>query len=109
MALWRRFWQGRLGFAASYWLWGVGGNMGWLGLLIAIYLLGGPRALASLWAVYLLSLGWFAFIHVGIWRAAGRYRGPRGRAWLARAGLLAGVVRMSVEAGLLVLLTAVRT
>ncbi len=82
--------------------------MSLLGLLIAVYLSGGPRALPALWGIYAASLAWFVFIDVGIRRAARRYRGPPRWPRLARAGLNVGVLRMAAEAVLLALLASGR-
>lgn len=99
----QRLWQGKLPLWITYWLWGVGGNMAFVALLALVYLRAGGEGggLAALWLVYGLSLGWFVLIFGAIWRAAGRYRGPRLWAVLARAGVLVGAMRMALEAGLL--------
>ncbi len=55
-ALVRDLWQGRLRLWVTYWVFGVGGNMSLVALLLAIWALAGPGAVAILWAVYLLSL-----------------------------------------------------
>jgi len=95
-----RVWRGDLPLWITYWLWGVAGNMSFVALLALLYFGGTDAAwrIAALWAVYAASLGWFVLIFGGIWRAAGRYCGPRVWAVLARIGVLVGVVRMSGEA-----------
>jgi hypothetical protein len=93
-------WRGRLRLPVTYWLFGVGGNMSFVALLVAGYFMLGLDA-AWLWAIYLLSLAWFVWIFVGIWRSVGRYAGPALLAVLARAGVCVGIVRMAGEAALL--------
>ena len=100
-------WQGRLRLAVTYWLFGVGGNMSFVALLVVAYFALGADA-RWLWAIYLLSLAWFVWILAGIWRSAARYRGPALLATLARAGVCLGIVRMAGEALLLALIVAPR-
>jgi hypothetical protein len=104
-ALVRSLWQGRLPLWLTYWVFGVGGNMSLLAVLLAIYALAGQGAVASLWTVYLLSLAWFVWIFGGIWRSAGRHRGRRLWAVVARLGVGIGIARMAGEAVLLALIT----
>lgn len=98
----RGLWQGRQPLAITYWLIGVGGNMAFLALLIALYLLG--ASLAVLWLIYLVSLAWFVLVFVSVNRAARIYPGPAIWPLLARAGVWIGVVRMWGEAVLLMVL-----
>jgi hypothetical protein len=98
----RSVWKGRQPLAVTYWLVGVAGNMGWLALLIVLYVLMAPAAL--LWLVYLLSLAWFVLVFVSVNRAARAYPGPDIWPLLARAGVWIGVVRMWAEAVLLIVL-----
>lgn len=102
----RDAWQGRLPLWIAYWILGVAGNMGFLALLLAIYLVWGGRGLAALWLLYALSAAWFVFIFASIWRAAAAFRGARIWPFLARGGVCVGVLRMEVEALLLAHLTA---
>ena len=107
MGVFRRVWRGEARLWVAFWIWGVGGNMAWLGLLVLVV---GTTRLGTVpepwaWPVYLASLAWFVFVSVAIWRSAGRYEGPRVWAVLARAGVLVGVVRMAAEAAVLVALT----
>jgi hypothetical protein len=104
----RTAWQGRLPLWLTYWVLGVGGNMSFVAVLAILWLLAGPAAWVWLWILYLLSLAWFIFIFGAIWRAAGAYPGRRLWAVLARVGVLIGIVRMSVEAVLLVVVPAQR-
>ncbi|MDX1653601.1 MAG: hypothetical protein R3310_00170 [Candidatus Competibacteraceae bacterium] len=90
-----RCWRGDLPLPVVYWLWGVGGNMSLLALLVVLWAGGASPWL--LWPVYLISLGWFVPIFFGIWRSAGTYGGPRIWAVLARAGVIVGIFRMALE------------
>ena len=98
-------WHGRLRLAMTYWLFGVGGNMSFVALLVVGYFVLGADA-RWLWAIYLLSLAWFVWIFAGIWRSAARYRGPALLATLARAGVCLGIIRMAAEALLLALIVS---
>jgi hypothetical protein len=105
-------WRGRLPLWLTYWVLGVGGNMTFVAVLLLLFLLAGGGyvrdwLLPWMWLVYGLSLLWFIFIFVAIWRAAGAYRGRRLWAVLARLGVIVGVVRMAVEAVLLARLSGV--
>jgi hypothetical protein len=94
-------WRGKVRLWITYWICGVGGNMSFVALLLLIDATHGAAARIWLWPVYACSLVWFVLIFVGIWRAAGRYRGPAIWSLLARLGVLVGIVRMAGEAALL--------
>lgn len=72
--------------------------MTFVAALAALFLVGELQAVSWLIAVYLLSLAWFVWIFGAIWRAAGCYAGPRIFAFLARAGVCVGILRMVLEA-----------
>ncbi len=98
-ALINRFWRGRLPLWLSYWVFGVATNMILLAVLVRMALFTDPPASATLlWAIYAASLAWFAIVAVATWRAAGRYPSPPVWRFLARAGVLAGALRMAGEA-----------
>lgn len=101
MQLIRSVWRGEVRLWATYWLWGVAGNMTFVLVLAVLALLGGAASELWLWAVWLVSLAWFVFVFGAIWRAAGRHRGPRIWAVLARLGVCLGIVRMAGEAAAL--------
>lgn len=101
----RDLWQGWLPLWVTCWIFGVGGNMSFVALLLVTYVLLAPGGIALLRAIYLLSLAWFIWIFGGIWRSAGRYDGPAIWAALARLGVCVGAVRMAGEAALLGLMT----
>jgi len=97
-----RCWRGELPLAVTYWLWGVGGNIGFALLLWRMTAetnrtrRGGHR----LWLVYGLSVLWFVFVFGAIWRSSGRYPGSPLWRGLARLGVLSGTLRMAVEMAL---------
>jgi hypothetical protein len=97
-----RCWRGELPLAVTYWLWGVGGNVGFALLLWRMTAetsrmrRGGHR----LWLVYGLSVLWFVFVFGAVWRSSGRYPGPPLWRGLARLGVLSGTLRMAVELAL---------
>ena len=97
-------WRGDLPLWLTYWVLGVGGNMSFLAALLATLSAEMARREPSERrpelpvGIYLASLGWFMFIFGAIWRSAGRYRGPRRWANLARLGVACGVPRMAAEA-----------
>lgn len=99
-------WHGEVRLWITYWIWGVGGNMAFVAVLVALWLLGAERDGGQdwLWLAYLLSLAWFVLIFGAIWRSAGRYAGPRLWPALARLGVMVGIVRMAAEAVLLTLI-----
>lgn len=103
MGVFRRVWRGEERLWLTYWVWGVGGNLAWLGLLTLVVATTRLGTVAEGWAwpVYLASLAWFVFVFGAIWRSAGRYPGPRVWAVLARAGVVVGVPRMAAEAAFL--------
>lgn len=101
-------WRGRLPLWLTYWVLGVGGNMGLLAVLVLAWAAAGA-APYLLWGLYALSLAWFVFVFGAIWRAAGAYRGPRIWAVLARLGVTVGILRMAAELYLLAGITAAGT
>jgi hypothetical protein len=94
-----RCWRGELPLAATYWLWGVGGNVGFALLLWHMMMEAsrGRRNRRWPWLVYGASVLWFVFVFGAIWRSSGRYCGPPLWKGLARLGVLSGIVRMAVE------------
>lgn len=95
-------WRGRLPLWLTYWILGVAGNMSFLAALVLTLLISCGKAAAVLWIIYACSLAWFVFIFGAIWRAAGVYPGRPLWPLLARIGVLIGIVRMGVEALLLI-------
>lgn len=97
-----RCWRGELSLPVTYWLYGVGGNVGfalllWRSLTKANDVESEARRLRL---VYGMSAVWFVFVFGAIWNSSGRYGGPRIWKWLARLGVLSGIGRMAVELAL---------
>jgi hypothetical protein len=99
----RQLWDGALPLAVTYWVWGVGGNVIFALLLRRAYVAARQGRARPMWPwlIYSLSLAWFGLIFRAIWRSAGSYRGPKIWGALARLGVLAGALRMTAEAGVL--------
>lgn len=72
-------WNGRVGLAKSYWLWGVLSGIPWG---VALSLLTPGSNLAIL--VVLAFFAYYVIVHVGIWRAASEYEGAKTWAILAK-------------------------
>ena len=70
----RRVWRGEVRLWITYWVWGVGGNVAFVGLLAPLTVAAAfdPAGGVWPWAVYLGSLAWFVFVFGAIWRSAGR-------------------------------------
>jgi hypothetical protein len=91
-----RLWQGHIPLATTFWVWGL------LGLLVWRIVIGAANAAdqpALVLTVALASIAYAVFALISIWRSAGRYRGRRIWAELARifvaanvAGLLVGLI-----------------
>jgi hypothetical protein len=106
-----RCWRGELPFATTYWLWGVGGNIGFALLLWRMVMEAsrGRRNRRRPWLVYGVSVLWFVFVFGAIWRSSGRYRGSPLWKGLARLGVLSGIVRMTVELALVAVAAGARS
>jgi len=82
----REAWAGRVRLSITYWILGVGGNMGFVAVLAGLWIATGGRLKELLILVWVASLVWFVFVFVAIWRAAAVYKGPgSGPYWPARA------------------------
>jgi len=95
-----KHWRGDYSLPRSYWvngalIFGLGINMLFLiAVSVAMALLQKQPALMVIVCLgeMLLVLGAYIWALVGTWRAAGKYKGPRIWAILARIGLLMGVL-----------------
>jgi hypothetical protein len=82
-----RHWRGELGLAEAYWLNGILCNVAVFGVVWLAREAGvdGPDwpgvFRLAVWVFFVAAEAWFA---VGVWRAAGRYAGPRFWAYAAR-------------------------
>jgi len=81
----------------AYWLWGVGGNMALLAVLVAAYVAWAP--VWALWGVWGLGVAWHFLVTWPGVRACGKaYPGPRVWPWLADFGCWLGIPRLAGEA-----------
>lgn len=85
-----RLWHGQVALGRAFWeyavVYGSLANLVTTILAFAVLAAGGAGLLAL--AVHLLALPYNVAAVVGVWRSAARYRGPAGRADLARAGVV---------------------
>jgi len=94
-----KHWRGEYSLPRSYWvngalIFGLGINMLFLVVVsVAMFVLQKQPAVMVIVCLgeMLLVLGAYIWALVGTWRAAGKYKGPRIWAILARLGLLMGV------------------
>jgi hypothetical protein len=85
-----RLWRGDVPLRITYWVYGVLTNFVWLVFIAFATAANSPSLLLLLVA---LSLTYYVFIVVAIWRSAGRYAGNRIWGDLARATLALGLIR----------------
>ena len=85
-----RLWQGEVGMARSFWEFGVVYgtliHMVATGLAFGALVAGIPAWIAVV--IFLLPAPYTILVVVAVWRSADRYRGPSGRAHLARTVIL---------------------
>jgi hypothetical protein len=94
----RRLWLGELPLADAFWNWAVIGGIvvnglttvGFLALIMA------DQTIAAFVAGYAFSIPYNILAAVGVWRSAGRYRGERHWADIARIVTVAGMVLLSL-------------
>jgi len=72
-------WNGRIGLAKTYWLWGVLFGIPW-GLTLSLVTPGSYLAIIAI----LAFLTYYAIINVGVWRAASQYQGTKALAIIAK-------------------------
>ena len=72
-------WNGRAGLAKTYWLWGVLSGIP-IGLALSLVTPGSNLAIVAV----LVFVTYYVIVHVGIWRAASQYQGPKTWAILAK-------------------------
>jgi hypothetical protein len=92
-------WEGRRPLAELYWGWGVPGNMALAALFGFAFEAArrGRLSIAVPETVYAASLVWFGVVVRSVWRSSERHPRTEIGPWLARAGLLVGLVRMAIE------------
>ena len=89
-----RLWRGQLDLGQAFWTYAIGygalANLAAASAALAVIVAGGPLPLAAL--VFLLPAPYTLTAAVGVWRSAGRYRGPAERASLARIAVVVWAV-----------------
>ena len=91
-------WRGELSLFDAFWNWAVIGGLLVNGVTSGLFLIlavNDQLALAVI-AGYAVSIPYNILASVGVWRAAGRYRGERHWADLARLVTVAGMVFLSL-------------
>jgi len=88
--------RGEVSFPVTFWLWGVGGNMALMTVLMLAHVKDrSGRLPLGLWMV---GVAWNVFVRVATRRSGPRCPGPSVRLRLSRMGLVAGGARLTVEA-----------
>ena len=95
----KRVWRGEAGLAWTFWAWGVAVNVLLNGVtLIAVALaMEIPAFQVVVLGLWLFRLAYQVFISVGVWRAANRFAGFKGWAFLAKFVVVLGVVQTLVS------------
>lgn len=93
-----RLWRGELPLDEAFWTWAtLGGlivNVASVALMVALLM--AERRLAALIVGHIVSIPYNFAAVVVVWRAAGRYRGPRIWAVLARVAAVLGLGALSI-------------
>jgi len=94
-----RLWRGELALVDAFWNWAVFGgfivNLLTSTLFLILHMKGHP--VSAFVAGYAPSIPYNIVAAVGVWRAAGRYRGEPHWAMLARAVTIIGMVLLSLS------------
>ena len=95
MGLIRRVWRGEAGLARTFWVFGLAVSVLFKGVFLLVTATAGksPAFVTILLALFILSLGYQAFISVAIWRSATRYQGKREWAYLAKAMVVLCIIQ----------------
>lgn len=93
-----RLWRGELALVQAFWTWAVFGGLLVNGVTSGLFLVlaVNDRLVLALIAGYAVSIPYNIFVSVGVWRCAGRYRGERRWAELARIVTIAGMAVLSL-------------
>ncbi len=84
-----RLWNGDVGLAKIYWLWGVVAAFIWG---VAFFVIKPVPGSTSVKLLVFLMAAYFVFVYVGIWRAAKKYQGKKIWATLAKFAVVIGVL-----------------
>ncbi len=98
MSVLSRLWRGDLPLPQAFWNWAVAGGIAVNALtsILFLALIMNDRLVAAFVVGYVLSVPYNIVVTVGVWRSAGRYRGERRWADLARIVTVAGMVVLSL-------------
>lgn len=98
MSTFYRLWRGDLPLASAFWNWAVFGGILVNAATSALFLMliAADRPILAFIAGYGLSVPYNVVVSVGVWRSAGRYKGERKWAELARIATVGGMVLLSV-------------
>ncbi|HYF08867.1 MAG TPA: hypothetical protein VD970_14685 [Acetobacteraceae bacterium] len=93
-----RLWRGDCPLDWAFWNWAVIGGLAVNLTTSALFLvlIMHEHPIAALFVGYVLSVPYNVVVAVGVWRAAGRYHGPRHWAELARLVTVIGMVVLSL-------------
>ncbi|MDH3242874.1 MAG: hypothetical protein OEO83_19640 [Alphaproteobacteria bacterium] len=94
----RQLWSGELPLARAFWVYAVLGGVAVNLVTSALFLalIAAEQPLAALAAGYGVSVPYNLVALVGVWRAAGRHKGDRAHADLARVITLVGMALLTV-------------
>ena len=94
----RALWSGDLPLGEAFWTYAVsiGLTINVVTTLLFLVLISWDRPWAALFVGYALSVPYNVVAAVGVWRSAGRYRGKRLHADLARVVTLVGMALLSM-------------
>jgi len=84
-------WNGKLGLAITYWVYGVLGAFVWAVAILALDL---EQESDSRKILIFLMMSYYVVVYVGIWRAASKYRGNR--LWEILAKFLIVIIALPV-------------
>lgn len=93
-----RLWHGELELANAFWNWAVFGGLAinLISSALFLFLIMADRPIVAFVAGYVPSVPYNVVVSVGVWRSAGRYKGERRWAELARLVTIIGMVLLSV-------------
>lgn len=84
-----RLWNGDIGLAKTYWIFGQAAGFIW-GLALSALQLSPGSAVAKIFLS--LMAAYFIFVFIGIWRASNKYQGNKSWARLAKLSVVLGAI-----------------
>ena len=93
-----RLWRGELPLPEAFWNWAVLGGLAVNGItsILFLALIVGDYPVTAIVVGYVFSVPYNIIVAVGVWRSAGRYRGERRWADLARVVTVIGMALLSI-------------